>query len=298
MNIYAAITERILKQLAAGVVPWRKTWVTGLPKSLSTHKEYRGINILLLGLTGFTSRYWITFREAKRLGGFVRQGEKATPVYFWHWRTAEELATLRKKSGKANLAPCTSFTSFVFNLDQVEGIARPEDDLPNYIHNPLEVAELMLSAMPDKPRIIHAHIGEPSYHRLTDCVTMPHLSQFHSAEHYFGILYHEIIHATGAKSRLNRFAESEGDARERYSFEELVAEFGASFLGGFTGINNPDTEALSASYIEGWASVFRQDSHILLRAASAAQRAADYVRGKIIVEDSPQPADQVTMAAA
>jgi antirestriction protein ArdC len=67
-------------------VPWRKTWVTGLPKSLTTGKEYRGINILMLSLSGFTSRYWLTYRQALRLGGHVRKGEKATPVIYWHWR--------------------------------------------------------------------------------------------------------------------------------------------------------------------------------------------------------------------
>ena len=60
-----------------------------------------------------------------------------------------------------------------------------------------------------------------------------------------------------------------------------MAEFGAAFLCGFVGIENRSTEALQASYIEGWARVFRQDSRILVRAASAAQRAADYIRGKV-----------------
>ena len=88
-------------------------------------------------------------------------------------------------------------------------------------------------------------------------------------------------HSTGAPRRLNRFAEAEGDRVEKYSFEELVAEFGAAFLCGFAGIENRHTEELQASYIEGWARVFQQDSRVLVRAASAAQRAADYIRGKI-----------------
>jgi antirestriction protein ArdC len=79
---------------------------------------------------------------------------------------------------------------------------------------------------------------------------------------------------------LNRFAETEGDRFERYSFEELVAEFGAAFLCGFSGIQDPKSNALQASYIEGWLKVFRQDSRVLLRAASAAQRASEYIRGK------------------
>ncbi|MGE3310911.1 MAG: ArdC-like ssDNA-binding domain-containing protein [Limisphaerales bacterium] len=64
MNIYETVTARILNQLDAGVVPWRKTWTTGLPKSLTTGKEYRGVNILILGTAPFSSRYWVTYREA------------------------------------------------------------------------------------------------------------------------------------------------------------------------------------------------------------------------------------------
>ena len=78
MNLYEQVTDRILKKLEEGVIPWRKAWVSAMPKSLTTGKEYRGINILLLGLTGFSSRYWVTFRQAQKLGGRIRTGSKAT----------------------------------------------------------------------------------------------------------------------------------------------------------------------------------------------------------------------------
>ena len=110
---------------------------------------------------------------------------------------------------------------------------------------------------------------------------MPHLSQFESGDHYYYVRFHETCHASGHPRRLNRFAETGGDQTEKYSFEELVAEFGAAFLCAFAGIKNPETEALQASYIEGWSQVFRKDSRILLRAASAAQHAAYYIRGRV-----------------
>lgn len=287
MNIYEAVTTRILKKLEEGVIPWRKTWVTGLPKSLTTGKEYRGMNIVLLGLSGFNSRYWVTYREAQRLGGHVRKGEKATPVYFWHWRTAEEMAKLREKTGRQSIAPCTSFISFAFNLDQVEGIERPTDEIPIRAINPIDLAENVIEVMPNKPEIVHARTVEPCYNRSTDCITLPHLSQFESGAEYYATLFHELVHSTGHAKRLNRFAESGGDKVERYSFEELVAEFGAAFLRGFTGIEDASTDALSASYIEGWSAVFRKDNRILLSAASAAQKAADYIRGKVVTDEQP-----------
>ena len=285
MTIYETVTNRILSQLSAGQVPWRKTWKTGLPKSLSTGREYRGINILVLGSAEYTSRYWMSFREAERQGGHVRKGERAMPVVYWKWRTPEELAQRAEQTGKENVAPCTPFVSAVFNFDQVEGVARPADDLPPRPEDRLQVAEQMFDVMPDKPEIVHTLTAQPAYSPSLDRITLPHLSQFESADEYFSTLYHELTHASGHARRLNRFAEAEGDRVEKYSFEELVAEFGAAFLCGFAGIQNRGTEELQASYIEGWARVFQQDNRVLVRAASAAQRAADYIRGKIPAED-------------
>jgi len=204
---------------------------------------------------------------------------------YWNWRTAEELRKLAEKTGNDDLSPCVPFTSSVFNLDQVEGIIRPEDDVPNRRHDRLKVADQMLEVMPDKPRIAHAAGADPAYHPVTDCVMLPGLSQFENADHYYSVLFHELVHSSGHSRRLNRFAGEEGGKMEQYSFEELVAEFGSAFLCAFAGISNPANEALQASYIEGWSGVLRKEPGMLLRAASAAQRAADYIRGKLPVNE-------------
>jgi antirestriction protein ArdC len=94
MSIYEIVTHRMLQQLEAGKIPWRKTWTTGLPKSLGSGEEYRGINILVLGSTEYTSRYWVTYLQAQKLGGQIREGERATPVIYWKWRTPEEMEKL------------------------------------------------------------------------------------------------------------------------------------------------------------------------------------------------------------
>jgi antirestriction protein ArdC len=285
MTIYETITNRILNQLEAGVVPWQKNWTSGLPKSLTTAKEYRGINLLVLGCAAYTSRYWITYRQAERLGGHVRKGERATPVVYWNWRTPEELERLKAKTGKQGLAPCVPFTSAVFNLEQVEGIERPEDDVPANRERRLEIADGILDVMPDKPEITHAVNAQPAYCPATDRITLPHLSQFANADAYYSVLYHELTHASGAPHRLNRFQDAQRDEPEKYSLEELVAEFGAAFLCGFAGLQNTAREAQQASYIEGWSRVLKKDHRLIVRAASAAQRAADYIRGKTVATD-------------
>ena len=259
MNIYQTVTDRILQQLDAGQIPWRKSWTTGLPKSLTSGKAFRDVNILVLAAAGFTSRYRLTFRQARQLGGHVRKGETATPVVHWHWRTPEDAARLWGKTGQQDLTPCVPFTSAVFNLDQVEGVARPADDVPNPPHRRLEIADQVFEVMPDKPEILHSATQEPGYSPALDRITLPHLSQFQSADEYYTALFRELVHASGSRRRLNLFAETDRDRFNRYTFEGLVAEFGAAFLCAFAGLANPVSETLQAGYIQGWTQALRKD---------------------------------------
>lgn len=286
MNLYQTVTDRIVKQLEAGVIPWRQTWTTGSPKSLTTGKEYRGLNLLVLGAAGFTSRYWVTYREALRLGGHVRRGERASPVVYWKWRTEEEIQELtRKKPGY--VARCVPFGAAVFNLDQVEGVARPADDVPNPDARRLEIAEHLIEVMPDKPQFAHLQVcPQPAYIPLFDRINLPHLSHFTSAGAYYAVLFHELVHSTGHPKRLKRFGYYDGEGFEEYAFEELVAEFGAAFLCAFTGIGNPLSESLQASYIQGWSTALKKDPRLMARAASTAQIATDYIRGKLVIEET------------
>ena len=66
----------------------------------------------------YSSRYWVTFKQARRAGGHVKKGEKATPVVYWHWRTPEEMAKLQAEGKTVAPAPCYPFIAWVFNLDQ------------------------------------------------------------------------------------------------------------------------------------------------------------------------------------
>jgi len=82
------------------------------------------------------------------------------------------------------------FCSAVFNLDQVEGVARPADDVPNHNHNRLEVADRLFDVMPDKPQIVHAVTKEPAYSGRLDRITLPHLMPVREQRtEYYGALY-------------------------------------------------------------------------------------------------------------
>jgi antirestriction protein ArdC len=95
-------------------------------------------------------------------------------------------------------------------------------------------------------------------------------------------LFHEAVHSTGAKHRLNR----EGVADEirfgshSYSVEELTAEIGASFLCAQTSIDS--TFENSIAYIQTWAKTLKNDPKMILHASARAQKAVDWIQGKRI----------------
>ncbi len=182
----------------------------------------------------------------------------------------------------------------------MEGIPRPSDDVGNPSIQRLDVADKVLEIMPNKPAVIHGANFQPAYIAHLDQIELPHLSQFESAAEYYAALFHELVHATGHRKRLHRFDDYDGKQAASYAFEELVAEFGAAFLCAFGGIDNPGTDALQSSYIDGWAKALQNDHRMVVRAAASAQRAADYVRGKVLADDPLQdtPATETAPALA
>jgi antirestriction protein ArdC len=120
---------------------------------------------------------------------------------------------------------------------------------------------------------------------------MPERTCFESVEEYYSTLFHELAHSTGHPTRLNRSSltdfERFGDCN--YSREELVAEMGAAFLSGITGIENT-TINNSAAYLANWLDALKSDSRLVLVAASQAQKAADLILGAALSDVSQQAA--------
>lgn len=282
-STYNVITDRILAQLEKGVVPWRKPWrEASCPKSLVSQKEYRGINLFLLNAAGYASPYWLTVHQANGLGARIRKGEHGMPVVFWLWQS--ELKDPddggEPTKGKDKPVMCRYYT--VFNVEQVENLKIdrallfPQNTGPGFS---IPLAEAIYQNYQDAPVVKD---GPAAYYQPSlDVVTMPARESFESAEEYYCVLFHELGHSTGHAKRLNReeIATKHGFGSDPYAREELVAEMTAAFLCGHVGI---DTVTLdnSASYIAGWKAKLRADNQIVIRAASRAQKAADYIIGR------------------
>lgn len=275
MNVYEIVTEQIVKQLESGVAPWRKPWTTKTPTNLVSQKEYRGINTFILAAQCMPSAYWLTYNQATKLGGHVRQGEHASTVVFWSVGKEK----LNPKTGKLS-TPFMLRYYRVFNLSQTEGIAH-KLGLAEETATPvpdIAACEQIVADMPNRPKIIDANAAW--YRPSTDTVGVPTKPTFHSSEGYYATIFHELTHSTGHASRIGRegIEQLNGFGSESYSREELIAEMGSAMLCGITGIS-PAIVENSAAYLRSWLSVLRGDSKMLIGAASAAQKAADFIRG-------------------
>src|SRR5262249_572111 len=200
LDVYQIITDRIVSQLESGTIPWRKPWtVHGESQNLVTKRPYRGVNVFLLGSQSFESPYWLTFRQAQQLDGHVKRGEHATPVVFWKWYERED-----EETGKAAKIPVLRYYS-VFNAlqcDLAEGTVPESQPAPAPV-DPIEQCEQVVNAMRKRPEIRHGG-DAASYRPMTDTVTIPHRNRFSWSAEYYSTLFHELAHATGHASRLNR----------------------------------------------------------------------------------------------
>ena len=169
MKVYDIITNRILERLEQGTIPWHQAWSVEMPKNLLSKKEYRGINVFLLGAGRYSNPYWLTFKQAKQLGGHVSKGEKSTPVVFWKWLEQEQE---NPKTGQLETISLPLLRYYnVFNVQQCEGI--PAEKIPTVEttrkFHPIDVAEKTVQECPSVPSFTRETHRLTTGHLLTPC---------------------------------------------------------------------------------------------------------------------------------
>lgn len=283
-KVYEQVNERIIELLEKGVAPWRKPWrndETGkieVAKNFVSKKPYRGCNFFMLNNMGYSSPYWLTFQQAKQKGGNIKKGEKGTIIIFWKALSFTEKN--EQGESKEKNVPFLKY-SYVFNLEQCENLKAEESKPVELIaHNPIEECEAIIKKYPLGMCPVKHEDDRAFYSPSRDYINLPKPGLFPKMEEYYQTYFHESIHATGHKDRLNRKTLTDfhyfGDSN--YSQEELVAEMGASYMSAFCGIDNITIQN-SASYLSNWISAIRKDNKLILKAASQAQRAVDFLTG-------------------
>lgn len=279
-DIYEFINEQVVKQLEKGVLPWRKPWKVAIvegqqytvPHNYATKRPYTGVNAFLLALTPYRTPMFLTFNQVKELGGMVKTGVASLPIVFWK--------PIRVKGEKGKEEDKLVLRYYrVFNIE--------DTTLPVEIKDPeqkpepvvIDACQRIVDQMPNCPHVVSNDPARCYYTPFLDVVNMAPAQNFKKAEDYYSILFHELVHATGHSSRLNRaeISEMASFGSQTYSKEELTAELGAAYLCGVTGISAITIDNSSA-YISGWLNKLRGDKRFFFEAAQKAQKAANYIQ--------------------
>ena len=208
---------------------------------------------MLLGSSDYQSPFWISFKQTLDLGGHVKKGEKGTPVIYYKILEKRDEAgnPIVREDGKPGHIPFVRWAN-VFNLEQTEGIPAPTITA-NQGMSPTHERTV---AIVENARLCPIrHAGFAAFYSPTDdVIRIPAPSTFHSQEDYYHTLYHELTHASGHPSRLNREGVTERArfGSERYSKEKLVGELGAAFLSNEAGILDAFRFENSAAYLGSW----------------------------------------------
>jgi antirestriction protein ArdC len=286
-NLYADVTARILAELENGHAPWVKPWAAtpgrNIPHNAATGNAYSGCNVILLWMAqgAYTSPRWLTYRQAQELGGNVRKGEKSPCTIVKVLRLEDKRSAETDENGRRIFTTLKAYA--VFNVDQCE-------NLPEKIINPepikarhnderdATIDEFISATGAD----FRADVGgdRAYYSPSQDFVAMPAFEAFNSAATYYGVAFHELGHWTGHKSRLDRDLKGRF-GNSAYAAEELIAELTAAML---CAEFNLDGELRHAGYIASWIDLLKDDARAFFTAASAAQKAADYMRGLALAE--------------
>lgn len=284
-DIYETLTNEIVAMMEKGICPWRQPWqaIGGIPRNYRGN-AYRGANAIILALTCMANSWdhsvFLTFKQVTECGGTVLKGSKSTMVTFASMMVPKEYKG-RESECPSELKKFMLRYYRVFNIAQTEGVSLPKWEIEvNNQNDPIETCEAIVSNMPLCPKITHKG-GRAFYLPVSDSVTMPAKKTFTNSEAYYSTLFHELSHSTGHTSRLDRkdFANSGAFGNEEYAFEELVAELSACFVCGQAGIFD-ETKENTAGYLQTWLKVFKGDTKFFFRAASLAQKSADYILAK------------------
>jgi antirestriction protein ArdC len=280
-SLYDDITNKIIAELEAGRVPWVQPWGTtaaplAMPKNAATDRQYSGINVLLLwGAVvqhGYPCQSWLTFRQALSLGGNVMKGEHGTTIVYADRFIPDDEKKRAQETGEEPHAIPFLKRYTVFNAAQCEGL--PDDVAIAAPPPPPDMIEPRVEAL-IKATDIDFRIGgnRAFYVPAHDYVQVPPPQTYYEPINWHRTALHELGHATGHCSRLDRDL-SGGFGTRKYAFEELIAEMNAAFCCASLGI---EPTVRHADYIGSWLEVLREDNRAIVRAASQASKAAEWL---------------------
>lgn len=301
------LVRQVIDDMGERGAEWSQAWVNGSPHNPLSGTVYRGRNALYLSYyirrDDLGDPRFMTFVQAKEAGYHVRRGSHSYPIERWKTiafdradpkakvrqpKTKEEWEAVERdpKMGIKNV-PVGHYN--VFSARDVEGIGPWEPE-----HAPIREHELVDFLERHSPVPVSEVIGDRAFYVPSqDRIEIPDRRQFESAQGLARVLLHEQGHATGHPSRLNRdqsgkMFDPDPEVVRAYAREELVAELNSLFCANALGVSMPevghDDEFAKSdywqnhvAYLKSWSSGLEDPEGELLRAASAAGNACDWL---------------------
>ena len=276
IDIKQQVTDKIIAHLESNHGSWEKPFFSvGADCNIKSGKAYRGINTLLLAMAGYNSSYWGTYKQWQEIGGNVIKGQKATHIVFFKPIIKED----------ANGDVTDKFFMLrgysVFNLEQVEGIEEGKFKEPEakVSFSDFPAAESLM--IDSGIKIKHSNSDRAFYTSTEDFVHLPNKENFTATktstalECYYSTAFHELGHATGHPTRLNRKLGNRFGSKP-YAGEELIAELTSAMLCAITGVSQ-SVRLDHVKYLQSWLEVLKEDKNAIFTAAAAAQKATDFL---------------------
>jgi antirestriction protein ArdC len=284
-DIYARITDRIIRDLERGVRPWTRPWSVAntacrITRPLRYNRQpYSGVNVILLWseavAKGFASPIWMTFKQAAELGGHVRKGETGTTVVY-----ASRFTRTETDGNGDNVERDIPFLKAytVFCVDQIDGLPEHYYSRPSAAPVVVEQNAAADVFFTNTGALVRHGGAQAFYAPSTDHIQMPPIESFRDAASYVAVRAHETVHWTAPAHRVNRDLSRYHKDRSERAREELIAELGSCFLCADLGIV-PELEPRPdhASYLVSWLEVISNEKRFIFAAAAHAQRAVAYL---------------------
>jgi len=278
------VADEMIRHIEAGTAPWQKPWKAGVlgdkQHNPTNDHAYSGINAMWLEMQGHSDPRWMTLRQANEVGAKVRSGEKSTQVEYWQWTERKpKLDVLgnpvldengKKTFSTVQLDRPKVFYANVFNAEQIDGLEPYK--APELSFEPVEEAEKLLAA--GGVEIHHDQDDKAFYQPSRDQIHLPQQAAFPDAYEYYSTALHELGHATGHSSRMNRDYGPFGS--EVYAKEELRAEMSSYMVARDLGLGHyPDRHA---PYVENWLKAIKEDRNVLFQAARDAEQITQWIK--------------------
>lgn len=284
------LVKMYLDALKENKIPWRERWYSDLNKNGVTNTEYRGVNQLILSYVAYKEKYkdnrWLTYKQIKENNYKITNAKgKGVPIEFWSvydiknkirldFPTYEKIIEKTPERKKDFKVFCN--TTYVFNTSLIEGIKPNEKNNRNTIPTNIYFKRLI-----SKLHIEYIEEGNKAYYIPSkDTIVLPPSSKFFDKYSYYATQLHELSHATGHSSRLNRNLNNQN--KKDYAREELIAEISSSFLMQKLNVKvHEDDYNNHKSYIQSWILLLEDKPNELFKAVGEANKICDYLDSKV-----------------